>query len=105
MTMTDSAPNRRDFLSGRALVAAAERAGSQVADGIASALPPGRGPTLMLRTTAMATDFDVLLNPGGRPQQLTAASAALDEVARLEQQYSVYREDSELSALNRAAAI
>lgn len=51
----------------------------------------------------MATDFDILLNPDGPPQQLEAASAALDEVARLEQQYSVYRSGSELSQLNALA--
>jgi thiamine biosynthesis lipoprotein len=32
-----------------------------------------------------------------------AASAALDEVARIESQLSVYREESELSLLNRRA--
>lgn len=57
----------------------------------------------MLRTSAMGTDFDVLLNPDGPPQQLAAASDALAEVSRLEAQYSVYRDDSELSLLNRDA--
>lgn len=57
----------------------------------------------MLRTASMGTDFDVLLNPDGPPQQLAAASDALAEVSRLEAQYSVYRDDSELSQLNRDA--
>jgi hypothetical protein len=58
----------------------------------------------MLRTTAMATDFDVILNPDGPDQQISAASDALDEVHRLEAQLTVYRDDSELSSLNRTAA-
>lgn len=95
--------NRREFLSGRALRGQVESAGEQLADALSHTTPPGRGPALMLRTSAMATDFDILLNPDGPPQQLEAASAALDEVARLEQQYSVYRSDSELSELNASA--
>jgi thiamine biosynthesis lipoprotein len=87
-----SAANRREFLAGRA--------GRAEMDSVA---PPSRGPTLMLRTTAMATDFDVILNPDGPEQQIAAASAALDEVQRLEAQLTVYRDDSELSALNRTA--
>jgi len=95
--------NRRDFLSGRALLGQVAAAGQQWADTLIHRPSPGRGPALMLRTTAMATDFDILLNPDGPPQQLEAASAALDDVARLEQQYSVYREESELSRLNATA--
>jgi thiamine biosynthesis lipoprotein len=87
-----SVTNRREFLAGQAVRAETEPPG-----------PPSRGPTLMLRTTAMATDFDVILNPDGPEQQLAAASAALDEVQRLEAQLTVYRDDSELSALNRTA--
>lgn len=88
-----SGSSRRDFLTG-------QLPGSQSQTAI-----PSRGPTVMLRTTAMATDFDVILNPDGPPDQLAAASAALDDVHRLEAQLSVYREDSELSVLNREAAI
>ncbi len=102
--MSDSAANRRDFLTGRVLASAAERTGSQLADAITEASPPGRGPTLLLRTLAMATDFDVLLNPDGPPHQVGAASDALDEIVRLDAQYSVYRADSELSRLNSQAA-
>jgi thiamine biosynthesis lipoprotein len=57
----------------------------------------------MLRTNAMATDFDVILNPDGPEQQLAAASEALDEVHRLEAQLTIYRDDSELSQINRLA--
>lgn len=50
----------------------------------------------------MACRFVVLLNPSDR--RLThAAGEALDEVDRLEDQMTVYRDDSELAALNRTA--
>lgn len=90
--MTAFNVSRREFLSGDAArqVPEPERI-------------PSRGPTLMLRTTAMATDFDVILNPDGPERQIAAASEALDEVQRLESQLTVYRDDSELSALNRTA--
>ncbi|MDX1966807.1 MAG: FAD:protein FMN transferase [Planctomycetaceae bacterium] len=102
--MSDSAANRRDFLTGRALASAAEAAGNQVADALVAMPHPGRGPTLLLRTSAMGTDFDVLLNPDGPSHQVGAASEALDEIVRLDEQYSVYRAESELSTLNRLAA-
>ncbi len=83
------ASSRREFLIGTG--------GTQLSS------VPSRGPTVMLRTQAMATDFDFILNPDGPDQQVAAASAALEEVQRLEAQLSVYRDDSELSALNHTA--
>ena len=96
--------NRREFLTGRALQKVVGAAGESLADAIVSP-PPSRGPNLVLRTTAMACDFDVILNPDGPEHQVRAASEALDQVQALEEQYSVYRPDSELSRLNRIAAI
>lgn len=95
--------NRREFLTGRALQKSVGAAGESLADAIVSP-PPSRGPNLVLRTTAMACDFDVILNPDGPEHQVRAASEALDRVQALEDQYSVYRPDSELSRLNRIAA-
>lgn len=100
--MSEGGASRRDLISGRLFRQTLAAAGERLADGLTPVVPT-RGPTLMLRTAAMGTDFDVLLNPEQGHQQVQAASAALDEVARLEQQYSVYREDSELSACNREA--
>lgn len=94
--------SRRDFLTGRALTRAVGAAGEELADALVVP-PPSRGPNLVLRTTAMACDFDVILNPDGPPDQVRAASEALDLVQSLEDQYSVYRSDSELSRLNRIA--
>lgn len=102
--MSDSASNRRNFLTGRVIRDAAERAGERLAEELLATPAPARGPTLLLRTTAMACDFDVMLNPGESTDQLDAASSALELVHELEQQLSVYRPDSELSELNRRAA-
>lgn len=102
--MRDPAANRRAFLSGKALRQQVEHAGGIVADALAETVVPSRGPTILLRTQAMATDFDVLLNPGGPTDQVAMASDALDEVAALEQKLSVYRDDSDLSQLNHTAA-
>lgn len=99
--MTVPAANRRDFLTGQVVRDAVVLAESAEL----SAATPSRGPTVMLRTTAMATDFDVILNPAGPDSQVVAASAALDEVHRLEAQLTVYRDDSEVSLLNRTASI
>lgn len=102
--MTPPSSDRRAFLTGEAWRAAAEQAGDALLDRQGeSTQPPQRGPTLLLRTTAMATDFDVLLNPDGPTDQVAQASLALDEVHRLEQRYSSYRDDSDLMQLNRAA--
>ena len=104
LKMEDSStPNRRDFLTGQALRTAAERARDRLVDHVVERPAPSRGPTLLLRTTAMACDFDVMLNPGEPTDQLDAASFALDVVHEIEQQLSVYRPDSELSELNRTA--
>src|SRR5436190_10612032 len=100
--MSDSASNRREFLTGQSALKAAQSAASQLVDPLTKRSVPSRGPTVMLRTTAMACDFDVMLNPEDR-HLLDAASSALDLVHELEAQLSVYRSESELSQLNREA--
>src|SRR5215831_16025881 len=52
---------------------------------------------------AMACRFEVTL-PATDPRGVAAASLALDEVDRLEAQLTVYRDDSEVSEINRNAA-
>jgi FAD:protein FMN transferase len=98
---------RRDFLTGTALRRQVERAGGELADAIAEALPadtiPQAGPTIRLETRAMACKFSVVLNPGP-PRRVMIASDALDMIHALEAQMTVYRPDSELSQLNRRAA-
>jgi len=53
---------------------------------------------------AMATSFEVIF-PFGIPGATQAAEAALDEIDRIEDQLTVYRETSEVSRLNRLAAV
>ncbi len=100
-------PNRRDFLSGRALRQQVERAGDVLADAIIESADqvaaPQAGDTVRLGTRAMACDWSVVLNPGPA-EQIMLASDALDLVHQLEGQMTVYREDSELSRLNARAA-
>jgi len=108
---SDPTSSRREFVTGRAIQAEIERAGSRVGDemlvaaeAVAAAREiPGGGDTVRLGKVAMACDFDVILNPGPA-SRLEAASAALDLVDRLEDQMSVYRPHSQLSRLNRIAA-
>ncbi|MBS0206031.1 MAG: FAD:protein FMN transferase [Planctomycetes bacterium] len=102
--MPDPTPNRRDFLTGRAVRGELSRAGHNFVDQLESRPVPGRGPTLLLRTTAMACDFDILLNPKGPTKQVETASDALELVQQLEQLMSVYRTDAVLAQVNQTAA-
>ncbi len=98
--------SRRDFLKGKSLQTEIERAGDRLADQITAAAEavaaPAAGDTVRLSTQAMACDFSVILNPGSG-RRVMHASDALDLVHALESQMSVYREESELSQLNRRA--
>ena len=75
-------------------------------DGETAWEPPAVPHTQRLRVarTAMACEFEVHLNAGQYRHATAAAMAALDVVDDLEAQLSVYRDDSELSEINRAAA-
>src|SRR5579871_5069804 len=90
---------RRDFLTGQALR-------DQLAEAAAISVPgpilPVVGNTVHLGTPAMASDFEVVMNPGPAAR-LETASAALDLLEPLENQMSVYRFHSELSLLNGRA--
>lgn len=105
--MTSPTPSRRDLLTGRALRDRAEAAQDALAAGLLDEPgdegPPQAGPTLRLAVRAMATEFGVLLNPG-YANQTQPASEALELVGTIEQQLTVYRDDSSVSRLNAAAA-
>jgi FAD:protein FMN transferase len=58
---------------------------------------------LHVSRTAMACRFEITL-PHTAQAGVRAASATLDEVARFEQQLTVFRSDSEVSAINQHAA-
>jgi thiamine biosynthesis lipoprotein len=60
-------------------------------------------PLVRVSRRAMATRFEIDL-PAGRPDAVAAAHDALDLIDALEDQLTVYRDDSEVSRLNAAAA-
>jgi thiamine biosynthesis lipoprotein len=62
-------------------------------------------PVVTLARNAMATRFEMVLH-GDDPAHLRAAGEeALEEIERLESRLSIYRESSEISAVNARAAI
>src|SRR5262245_15462565 len=94
---------RRDFLHPRRL---AQTAGQVLAvlDEVPAPppAPPEEVPLLRAAHPAMATRFELLL-PCGTPNALALAEASFAEIDYLEQQLTVYRDDSEVSELNRLA--
>lgn len=100
-------PNRRDFLKGKAAAQAVEQIAGQVADALAENLPPIEPDHYLVKFSrrAMACQFELWLNAGEHPNGAVAAIEALDLVEQLEQQLTVYREDSEVSELNRTASL
>jgi thiamine biosynthesis lipoprotein len=99
--------NRRDFLRPRRLIRAAAPVVGPLAE-LSAALrppapPPADVPLLRFGRQAMATLFEVLL-PFGTPDAARAADTAFAVIDRLETQLTVYRDDSEVSLLNRSAA-
>jgi thiamine biosynthesis lipoprotein len=96
--------NRRDFLHPNHLIRTAGQAYGTIQDLGAANVESPADEAVLLRASrrAMATQFEVLL-PFGTPQAVDIAEAALDEIDRLEEQLTVYRETSEISAINRLA--
>jgi thiamine biosynthesis lipoprotein len=66
--------------------------------------PPRESYWLHVSRSAMACRFEITL-PQTAQAGVRVASAALDEVARLEQQLTVFRADSEVSYINEHAAV
>jgi len=92
--------DRRDFITGKSAL-------GRIREGIDASVVrqvPSSGHTLRLTQRSMACDFSVIMNAGVPKDRIRDASAALDLISELEQQMSVYRDDSELSLLNRRAA-
>jgi FAD:protein FMN transferase len=102
--------NRRDFLSSRPLAHAAGHVVGAVGDleELAQTFELEHGKqaseTLLFRASrrAMATTFEVAV-PFGTPNALRAAEAAFDLIDNLEALLTVYRDDSEVSAMNHSA--
>jgi len=102
--MTKSRANRREFLQGRAALAAAEDLLPEESPARGGPVTPPEtgGPTYLVQVgrPAMACQFEILLNAGQYPGSTEAALAALDLVDRLEDQLTVYRPHSEVSQLS-----
>lgn len=65
---------------------------------------PAAGDTIRLSTRAMACDFSVIMNPGDT-EQIEAAGDSLNLIHAIEDWLSIYRPGSELSLVNRIAAL
>jgi thiamine biosynthesis lipoprotein len=66
--------------------------------------PPGEFTLIRVSRRAMATTFEIAIPAGTHPDPYAAASSALDLIDELEDQMTVYREQSEVSRLNAKAA-
>jgi thiamine biosynthesis lipoprotein len=65
--------------------------------------PESQACWLHVNRTAMACRFEVTL-PMGNPESVAIANDALDEIDRLEEQLTVFRDSSEISRINEQAA-
>ena len=105
--------HRRDFLQGKAAwdaIASKTQAENQPGRGITASSGTGQGDSeagylLHISRPAMACQFDLILNAGRSNERhdTELAVAALDLLAVLEDQLSVYRDTSEVCRLNRLA--
>jgi FAD:protein FMN transferase len=93
---------RRDFIDPVRIAAAAHSLLEPAEPAPVSEADPD---AVLLRYSrcAMATTFEIVL-PFGTPDAYAIANAGLDEIDRLEQQMTVYRDDSEVADINRRAA-
>jgi thiamine biosynthesis lipoprotein len=97
--------NRRELLDPRRLAQTAGHVLAACEVATAQLEPPQEEfPLLRCGRRAMATGFEIAL-PLGTPHALLAAEKGLDVINELESQLTVYRDDSEVSRLNRNAAI
>jgi FAD:protein FMN transferase len=109
--------SRRDFLQGKSaadqlldlthgttpLPNPLEAGLAASASGAAGSLAPGAYLAHMGRA-AMACQFELFFNGGQYTNSMQVGLEALDRIEQLEEQLSVYRDQSEISQLNRVAA-
>lgn len=108
--------SRRDFLRGKAALAAAADVVDTAIEAVGGAVDRQLGGTsspeaqrrglrnVTLSRRAMACDFELTLNVSADDNAIAEGMAALDLVERLEDQLTVYRDHSELLDVNRQAA-
>jgi len=105
-----SGSTRRDFLTGKAAVDAVAGRLAVPEDTLQSRASVGAGREgshdllLQVGRQAMACRFEIYFNAGQYEADTQWATDALDLVDQLEDQLSVYRDQSELSRINRQAA-
>ena len=96
------AKSRRDVLA--ALKPAWNSQNNAAPTAAAPRIQPSAGITVRLTTRAMACDFSAIMNPGPT-EQIEAAGTALEAIHAIEGWLSIYRESSELSAVNRGTTV
>jgi thiamine biosynthesis lipoprotein len=94
---------RREFLQGQAALDAVSHLAGDVAS-LPAAPVAAESCQLRVARRAMACTFEIFFDAARDAHGTEAAIAALDLVDALEDQLSVFREHSEISRLNRAAA-
>lgn len=109
MSPPDEKSSRRDFLAGKAAKQAIARlvveTTPQPAAKSAVTTPEKAAPPLLhVSREAMACEFEIFFDPVRYPSGADVSVAALDLVAALEDQMTVYRETSEVSRLNSIAS-
>jgi len=95
--------NRRDFFRPQRFA----RLAAQVLDlptDVLTSEKTADAALLRFARSAMATTFEAVL-PFGAPRAQEAAESALDQIDQLEEQLTVYRDGSEVSHINRQAAV
>lgn len=113
--MADQQHSRRDFLRGKAAAAEAAAVVSEAIDAAGEAVErrlagtdspevDRRRHVMTLARRAMACEFELRLCASAERNDTEAGMAALDLVERLEDQLTVYRDESELIDINRRAA-
>jgi thiamine biosynthesis lipoprotein len=104
MTSDSASQTRRQFLRQQFAPVALAAVGVRhlKAPAHAEPQPPAQGDLVSLSRTAMACRWEIML-PAEDRNALSAAQAALDLVADLERQMSVFREESEVNHINRSA--
>jgi thiamine biosynthesis lipoprotein len=105
-----SRTSRREFLKGKSALEAVGELGGAISPAgrdaaeRGSPLPQeGRSYLVQVGRSAMACQFEVLLNAGQHKSAAEHAIAALDLIDQLEEQLSIYRHRSEVSLLNAVA--
>lgn len=100
--------SRREFLQGRAAARALTARAQEAIDAVRGNLPRRESKRqvahLEVSRRAMACDFVVRYHAAAGTAVTDAMLAALDQIERLEAQLSIYREQSEVSQINRNAA-